>query len=165
MNWIAILVAALVPTVIGFIWYNPKVFGTAWMKASGVTEDQIKTGNMPVIFGVSLLLSFLLSMSMTTLAVHQNNVPGIFMVGPDEPAADSPEGVLIAEFTTGKYAGLHRTFRHGAVHGILYAILVVLPVLGTNAMFERKGWKYILVNVGYWTVTFAIMGGIVCGWT
>ena len=164
MNWIAIIVAALVPTIVGFLWYNPKVFGTAWMNASGMTEEKMKGGNMPVIFGVSLLLSIILSLSMTTLTIHQNNVPGLFMVGNEEPAPDSPEGMLIAEFTTGKYANLYRTPAHGAVHGVLFAILVVLPVMGTNALFERKGWKYILVNVGYWTVTFAIMGAIVCGW-
>ena len=34
-------VAALVPLLIGSIWYNPKVFGTAWMKATGFTDDKL----------------------------------------------------------------------------------------------------------------------------
>jgi hypothetical protein len=38
MNPIAILGAALIPTVIGFLWYNPKVFGNAWMAAADMTE-------------------------------------------------------------------------------------------------------------------------------
>ena len=166
MNWIAIIVAALVPTVIGFIWYNPKVFGTAWMNASGMTEEKMKGANMGVIFGVSLVLSILLAIAMTGITIHQNNVPGLFMVGSDEPAPGSPEAQLVADFVApdGKYVNLHRTPTHGMVHGIFAAILVVLPVLGTNALFERKGFKYIAVNVGYWIVTFAIMGAIVCGW-
>ena len=56
INWLAVLVAALVPTLIGFLWYS-LLFEKAWMKASGMTEEKIKGGNMPVIFGVSLLLS------------------------------------------------------------------------------------------------------------
>jgi hypothetical protein len=28
-NFLIILLAAIVPLIIGFIWYNPKVFGTA----------------------------------------------------------------------------------------------------------------------------------------
>lgn len=166
MNWIAIIVAALVPTVIGFIWYNPKVFGTAWMKASGMTEEKIKSGNMPVIFGVSLLLSIMLSMSMTSLTIHQNNVEGTFMKGSEGPAEGSAEAQVVADFKfpDGKYSKLNRTATHGAAHGIIWAILVILPVMGTNALFERKGFKYILVNVGYWVVTFAIMGAIICGW-
>lgn len=53
INWMAILVAAFIPTVIGFIWYNPKVLGNAWMQAAGMTEEKMKGANMPVIFGVS----------------------------------------------------------------------------------------------------------------
>ena len=33
INFLAILVASLSTMVIGAIWYNPKVFGTIWMKA------------------------------------------------------------------------------------------------------------------------------------
>ena len=43
-------------------------------------------------------------------------------------------------------------------------VFFVLPILGINAMFERKGWKYILINTGYWVVTLGIMGAIVSGW-
>jgi hypothetical protein len=59
---------------------------------------------------------------------------------------------------------MHRSFGHGALHGAIGAIFFVLPVLGINALFERKGWKYILINVGYWVVTLTIMGAIICGW-
>ncbi len=163
INWIAILVAAFVPTIIGFIWYNPKVFGNAWMKAAGLTEEQLKGANMPMIFGISFVLSFLLSMSMNTLAIHQNNLPGLFVTSDGEPAADSEEGLFIAEFME-KYGTRHRTFTHGLVHGIISVLLFGLPILGTNALFERKGFKYIAVNIGYWLVTVAIMGGIVCAW-
>jgi len=40
----------------------------------------------------------------------------------------------------------------------------VLPVMGVNALFERKGFKYIAINVGFWTVSLALMGGIICQW-
>ena len=53
INWIAIAVSALIPLVIGAIWYNPKVLGKAWMQASGVTEEQVQSGNMLVIFGLT----------------------------------------------------------------------------------------------------------------
>jgi hypothetical protein len=38
------------------------------------------------------------------------------------------------------------------------------PVIAINGMFERKSWKYILINGLYWTVSLTIMGAIVCGW-
>ena len=36
-----VLGAALIPTIVGFIWYNPKVMGEAWMKAAEMTEEMI----------------------------------------------------------------------------------------------------------------------------
>lgn len=31
-------------------------------------------------------------------------------------------------------------------------------------MFERKSWKFIFINSGYWIVNLTIMGGIICAW-
>ena len=60
------------------------------------------------------------------------------------------------------YGDRFRTFGHGALHGTMIGLFVVLPVMGTNALFERKSLKYVAINVGYWIVTLAIMGGILC---
>ncbi len=155
MNLIAIAVAAIVPLVVGALWYNPSLLGTAWMKASGVTEDQLKTGNMAVIFGVSLLLSFLLAFTVNGMVVHQ--------VSAQQLAYSNPDSETFKAFME-EFGNVHRSFGHGALHGAIGALFFVLPVLGINALFERKGFKYILINVGYWTITLAIMGAIVCGW-
>jgi hypothetical protein len=37
-------------------------------------------------------------------------------------------------------------------------------MIDINAQFEGKSWKYILINAGYFTVCFTIMGGIICAW-
>ena len=55
-----------------------------------------------------------------------------------------------------------RTFRHGALHGVIGAITFALPVLGINALFERKGFKYIAIHLGYWVVSLALMGSVLC---
>jgi len=59
-----------------------------------------------------------------------------------------------------KYGDHFRTFKHGLFHGVLAAITLALPVLGITALFERKPAKYILVNLGYWIVSMALMGGL-----
>ena len=163
VNWLAIIVAALVPTVIGFVWYNPKVFGNAWMKAAGMTDEKIKGGNMPVIFGVSLVLSVMLAFFSQTLVIHQMHLGSLLINEQGFGDPNSEVGKLMGDLMT-KYGNNFRSFGHGALHGVITGLFFVLPVLGTNAMFERKGFKYIAVNVGYWIVTLAIMGGIVCGW-
>ncbi|WP_308224826.1 DUF1761 domain-containing protein [Flavobacterium sp. J372] len=36
--------------------------------------------------------------------------------------------------------------------------------MAINALFERKSAKYVLINAGYFIVSLAIMGGIICQW-
>lgn len=163
MNFIAILVSALVPTVIGFIWYNPKVLGTAWMNASGMTEEKMQGANMAVIFGVSLVLSIMLAMSMAGLSIHQLALDSLLLNQPGFGEQGSELMVWLEGFKE-THKNNFRTFPHGLLHGAIAGIFFVLPVLGTNALFERKGIKYIAINVGYWLVTLALMGGIISVW-
>ena len=158
MNFPVILGAALIPTLTGFIWYNPKVFGTAWMKAADMTEEKMKGANMAVIFGVSIFLSILLSVQMNFIVVHQTHIQSLFV------GHESPETAAYIQSFMENYGTIHRTFTHGLVHGALAGFFFALPILGTNALFERKGWKYILVNAGYWTITLMMMGAVLCQW-
>lgn len=52
------------------------------------------------------------------------------------------------------------TFRHGAWHGALLAIVIVIPVLVINGYFARSKWKSTLVHGLFWLLTLALMGGI-----
>ena len=49
-NWYILPLAALIPMVVAMVWYNPKVFGNAWMKAAGMTEEKAKGANMFLVF-------------------------------------------------------------------------------------------------------------------
>ena len=157
LNFPAILVAAVSALVVGFVWYNPKVFGNAWMKAAGMTDEQIKGGNMAKIFGLALLFAFLLATALPGIVIHQLGVYSL--IGGDPSVALPSYEALMAD-----YGGAFRTFKHGALHGTMAGIFIALPILGTNALFERKSAKYIFINAGYWIVTLAIMGAIICGW-
>ena len=59
INFLAILAAAASALVVGFIWYNPNVFGNAWMKAADMTEEKMKGANMGVIFGLAFVFAIL----------------------------------------------------------------------------------------------------------
>jgi hypothetical protein len=52
--------------------------------------------------------------------------------------------------------------------GLLYGFLVGLPLvafaLTVNALFEQKPWAYIVINGGYWTLSFALMGAVLGTW-
>ena len=139
INWLALIAAAILPLVTGFLWYGP-LFGKAWMKESGMTEEKAKTMNPIKTYGLAVVLAFLLAFILWAFVMTGG--------GPGEP--HGTEAFL--------------TFKHGAFHGALLAFLVVLPVFGTNALFEQKSFKYVAINVGYWILTMSLMGGIINAW-
>jgi hypothetical protein len=164
INWLAVLVAAFVPTVMGFIWYNPKLFGPAWMKAAEMTEEKRAKANTPLVYAVSFIVSLLLAFSMNMIAYHQTFVANSLMNQPGWGDPNSEVGKYLADYMA-KYGTNYRTFSHGFSHGMLIAgLLVTLPVLTSNALFEGKSFKYIAINVGYWLITLGLMGGIVAAW-
>jgi hypothetical protein len=60
VNWIAVVVAAFMGFMVGGLWYGP-IMGKKWMGAVGLTEEQVKNGNMGLIFGGAFTLSLLAS--------------------------------------------------------------------------------------------------------
>lgn len=149
--------SALTTLVTGFVWYSPKVFGNSWMKEAGLTEEQLKTGNMLKIFGLTFIFSLFITMMLQVLVIHQFGAFG--MIGGDLTKAAPSYAAFIAD-----YGMAFRTFKHGALHGFMTGLLFVFPILGINGLFEHKSWKYILIHAGYWMLTLTIMGAILCGW-
>lgn len=157
INFIALLVSALVTLVVGFIWYNPKVFGTIWMRENNFTPEQLKSGNMLKIFGLTYLFSLMITMTLMSLTIHQSGAVG--MVG-GPPLIDSAKPSFAAFMAD--YGMAYRTFKHGALHGFMSGLFFAFPMIGINGLFERKSWKYILIHAGFWTVCLTFMGGIIC---
>ncbi|MCB0524658.1 MAG: DUF1761 domain-containing protein [Saprospiraceae bacterium] len=69
-SYLAIVLAALIPMVLGYIWYHPKVLGTAWMNSLGITEEKLKEGNMGMIMGLAFALALFLAWRMNAYASH-----------------------------------------------------------------------------------------------
>lgn len=157
INPFAVFVAALSSLIVGFLWYNPKVFGTIWMRESGLTEERLKSGNMGIIFLLSLLFAIMLAFALPILVVHQTGV--MSLVNGDVSNALPSYHAFMAD-----YGESYRTFKHGALHGFMSGVFIATPIISITALFERKSFKYVLVNSGYWIVTLCLMGSIICGW-
>lgn len=156
INLWAILLAALVPLTVGFIWYHPKVFGKAWMHEAGLSEEKMR-GQMVGVFTFSLILSVFIAFFLQFITIHQLGALG--MIGGDEMNG----GTSYYDFMR-DYGTAYRSFAHGALHAFLAGFLFIFPVIAINAMFERKSWRYTMIYTAYWTLTITIMGGIICGW-
>lgn len=153
-----LLASTMVPMVIGFIWYNEKTFGNAWMKETGMTREKAKEANMLKTFGFSLLFSLMASTVLYQLVIHQNALPSLVM-GDQSPATQE-----WLKDAMSRYGANFRTFKHGMLHGFMTGLFLALPIVGLSSQFEKKSWKYIFITAGYWIVSMMLMGGIICQW-
>jgi hypothetical protein len=158
-KWLVLVGAALIPLVTGFIWYSKPVFGNTWMRINRFHEPDMKGGNMILTFILTYVFSFMLAVALSSIVIHQM---ALFSVigGEAKNAADKQW----LEQTMQAYGHNFRTFKHGLLHGTMSSVFFALPVIGIVAMFERRGWKYVLIHLGYWFVTLGLMGGVICQW-
>lgn len=59
INWLAVVVAAVACFVLGAIWYSPILFGKAWQREAGLSDEQVRSGNKALIFGTTFVLALL----------------------------------------------------------------------------------------------------------
>ncbi len=71
---------------------------------------------------------------------------------------------LIITFNLAMFLGPHSTFATGAFYGFLAGFGWVAMAFGINDLFEQRSLKLFLVNAGYHTVSFTLIGAIVGGW-
>jgi hypothetical protein len=138
INWLAVLVAGISSFVVGGIWYSPGLFGKAWMKDNGFTEESIKQGNKGKIFGWTLIFSLVMA---ANLAMFLSDPPASC------PADCAPRANMQWGLMAGFLAGIW-TFSAIAIH----------------SLFEHKPWRLILINGFYSVVALTLMGAIIGVW-
>ncbi len=158
MKILVTFIAALVPMVVGFIWYNPKVFGTIWMNETGMTPEKGKSANMAKTFGLTFLLSLMMAFILQTIVIHQSALQSLVMNDTSEATKKWLADAMSA------YGNNFRTFKHGMLHGFIAGLFIVLPAIGVGSLFEQRSGKYIWIASGFWMVSMMIMGGIICQW-
>ena len=144
MNFAAILVATIIPMLIGFIYYHPAILGKVWMNANGFKMEEMKQPK-PVLYLLALGVSFFLSMFFWAWVTGAG--------GEDQAQVVDP-----------KDGHSFVTFQHGVVHGIIFGITVLLPIFTTMSIFEKRKFSWGFVNWGYWVITSILMCGILSAW-
>jgi len=142
INYIAIIVAALVPNILGAIYYG-KIFEKQWLDSLNLTAEDFKGRNEALIYGGALVLSFIVAFFLKFLIELTHKEVG-------------QTGELVF--------GSFHTFGHGALHGAGFCIGIVLPVIICLGLFQKAKGSNILINCFYWLLCFSIMGGILDVW-
>jgi hypothetical protein len=64
-NYLAILAATVSTFVLGGLWYSPVLFGRAWMREMGFTDESLKAkGNVGLIMSMSFLLELVMAFNL-----------------------------------------------------------------------------------------------------
>jgi cellulose synthase/poly-beta-1,6-N-acetylglucosamine synthase-like glycosyltransferase len=135
VNYLAVLVAAVVSMALGFAWYSPAVLGKQWMKEKGYTPEGLKKeqSQMGKWYGVSFVLSLLTAYLMWHVMVMSN----AFFGNP----------MMQTGFTTAIFMWLG----------------FVMPTQATATIFGNKNWKLFGIDTGYQLVSLILMA-VVLAW-
>jgi hypothetical protein len=74
LNYWAVLLASLSTFLLGGVWYSPAVFGKAWMKENGFTEEGMKNSNMVKIFGLAFVLALISAVNLAMFLGPEKSV-------------------------------------------------------------------------------------------
>tara|TARA_R110002072_G_scaffold64_13_gene489 strand:- start:26245 stop:26658 length:414 start_codon:yes stop_codon:yes gene_type:complete len=83
INWLAVLAAAVSAFVVGGLWYGP-IFGKAWSKVTGVTDEMMAERNQAMIFAPAFVLNIIMVVNLA------------MFIGPE---ADLAYGIAAGFFT------------------------------------------------------------------
>lgn len=71
---------------------------------------------------------------------------------------------FIMAYCLAMFFGNEVGLQEGALYGFLAGFGWVAMALGVNGLYERKSWKYIFINGGFWVVVYTLMGLILGAW-
>lgn len=136
MNYLALLVAGIASMTLGFLWYNPILFGKPWMKLMGYTSESLKKAQkeMGKLYGVSFLLTLITGFVLAhvmAMSINFFNYPAL---------------------TT------------GLISAFWMWLGFVMPVQVTDTIFGNKKVKLLAINTGYQLFSLVVMGVILGLW-
>ncbi|MFZ1743033.1 MAG: DUF1761 domain-containing protein [Pontixanthobacter sp.] len=79
VNFLAVFLGALAFFAVGAVWYS-FLFSKAWQREVGLSDAQLKGGNMPLIFGLCFLLELLIALMLGHNIARTNPAPYVIMM-------------------------------------------------------------------------------------
>lgn len=71
INWLAVLVAAIIRMAVGFAWYSPPLLLKPWQALTGVTPETMKAG-LGKAMVVDIIASLIMSFALANIIVGAN---------------------------------------------------------------------------------------------
>ena len=123
LDYLAVLVAAVVGFGAGAIWYSPILFAKAWQQETGITDEVAREGSPAKTFGLTFVITVIAAAAMD-----------MFL----DPASMGVLGCTMA--------------------GLCVGLIWVGGSFAINYLFEHKSLRLWLINAGYHTIQFTLIG-------
>lgn len=135
VNFVAVILAAIVNMVLGFLWYSPMVLGKQWMSEKHLSAESLKKAQseMGKLYGLSFVAAIITAYVLTHVMTLSENYFHYSMLS----------------------TGLNTAF--------WLWLGFVLPVQLTDSIFGDKNWKLLAINTGYQLVGLLLMA-VVISW-
>lgn len=141
VNYLAVLIAGIVPMVVGAIWYGP-LFGKRWLVYMETTEEEIRRDFNPLkTYGASFVLALLTAFILAQLIAG--------MGGPKDVSSLPGSG-------GDSMVGLHMA--------LMALIAFVLPVAYQSVAFEGRKAGLFWLSLGYNGVALIGQGMVIALW-
>ena len=79
VNWLAVVLGAVAFFAVGALWYTA-LFGKAWQREVGLGEEELRRGNMPLIFGLCFLAELVIAWMLGHLIARTSAQPHVIMM-------------------------------------------------------------------------------------
>ena len=143
VNWLAVLVAAIVPMIVGFLWYGP-LFGKRWLALMETTAEEIQKNFNPLkTHGASFVLALVTAFILAQLFAG--------MGGPESVSS-----------MTGGAGGNAMVGLHLALMAL---IAFVLPVSYQTWAYEGRKAGLFWLNLGYNGVSLIGQAVVIAVWS
>lgn len=135
VNWLAVLVAGIVPMIVGFLWYGP-LFSKRWLALMETTEEEIRKNFNPLkTHGASFVLALVTAFILAQLFAG--------MGGPAS-GASATAGLQLA---------------------LMALIAFVLPVSYQSWAYEGRKAGLFWLNLGYNSVSLIGQAVVIAAWS
>ncbi len=134
INYLLVLLAAIVAMIAGAVWYSPLLFGNEWKKFSRISlegSERDRGKNTGKIYVIEFCATLLTSYIMARLVYLLNAT----------------------------------SFGDGAKIGFWLWLGLVVPVLLSRVLWERKSIVVYFIDLGHYLASLILIGGILGLWS
>ena len=111
VSWIAVLLCGVATLLIGGLWYSPALFARAWQRETGLSDEQLRSGSVPLRFGLTFILALIAAAVFALFIGNQMTIA-------QATAAGAACGIAWVAASFGiNYLFEHRSLKHWLING------------------------------------------------